>query len=107
MGAEPWTKTNAADTTLETKDEQNNPPKRGRRRRPQDWRPQTTAESTPQKRWGRPPKAQQHTAMKNMHTGSLSTENESEVEEMEMSQSQEEEESKTTTKVRRKMGRRR
>lgn len=34
VGEEPWAETNAADTTLETKDEQNNPPKRGRRRRP-------------------------------------------------------------------------
>ncbi|XP_029570174.1 sister chromatid cohesion protein PDS5 homolog B-like [Salmo trutta] len=33
VGEEPWAETNAADTTLETKDEQNNPPKRGRRRR--------------------------------------------------------------------------
>ena len=34
VGEEPWAETNAADTTLETKDEQNNPPKRGRRRQP-------------------------------------------------------------------------
>ncbi|CAB1347449.1 unnamed protein product [Coregonus sp. 'balchen'] len=33
-GEEPWSETSAADTTLETEDEQNNPPKRGRRGRP-------------------------------------------------------------------------
>ncbi|XP_041730223.2 sister chromatid cohesion protein PDS5 homolog B isoform X1 [Coregonus clupeaformis] len=164
-GEEPWSETSAADTTLETEDEQNNPPKRGRRGRPlkaakakddtltkgtrgrkkaacqaeeeeeeqgeeedgssenMEVKPTVqrggraprrsqqrveaskatddSAESTPQKRRGRPPKSQRQPAKKNLK------ENKSKVEEMEMSQSQEEEESKTTPKVQRKTGRRR
>ncbi|XP_070290033.1 sister chromatid cohesion protein PDS5 homolog B-A isoform X1 [Salvelinus sp. IW2-2015] len=74
-------------------------PRRPQQRREASEATDDSAESTPQKRQGRPPKAQQHSAKKNLRTGRLSKENESEVEEMEMSQSQEEEDSKTTPKI--------